>query len=358
MKDLKTLLEEITKETRPLIDYIINNLEFASKEKLEKIKSLLSNNDIDETKLMSFLQSKGIGDLSDQILSAFDKFNQINKLIDIINNSTDKSSKDLLKYNNIYKVFDNIIDNNTLLYLSNIITPKGTVARGRFEVVLNLFLNDITIGNVGKGDVNTTELGFIELKAPKARIKGSLKPSPGNCTIVFKELISNKNIDITHFNIVVEGIFKNSTYTKNICLKLLNEYNLSKDEIIEILAKSMLAKYIFQNTTHVEDELISILKENEDEIFGKRKNAKIIFDLFLVLDMYFYQMSEGWNYIMIFKGKDKDNINGEYVLLNSNDIKQGLKKTQKTLIKYNITTPTTTCVDKDSYGSACQIVIK
>lgn len=358
MKELQLLIEELTQDTKSLISYIVNNLETASKEKLEKIKQILNTKDINENKLLSFLRSKGIEDLSDQILTAFDKFNQVDQLIELINNPFNISSKDLLSKSNVYSLFDKFIDKDVMLYLTEIITSKNTVARGRYEVLLDLLLNDITSENTGNGDVNTSGIGFIELKGPGARIKGSLKPSPGNCTVVFKELISEKGINTKEFKIDIVGIFKNSSYIKEICLRLLNDYNLSQDDICEIIAKSMLAKYIFQDTKSVEAELIDLLKNSKKELFGPGKNAKIIYELFLVLDMYFYQLSEGWNYIMIFKGKNKKSTNGDYVLISSMDINKGLKEIQKIFNKHNITTSSTIISDKDAFSSACSIIAK
>jgi hypothetical protein len=74
--------------------------------------------------------------------------------------------------------------------------------------------------------------------------------------------------------------------------------------------------------------------------------------------MYFYQLSEGWNYIMIFKGKNKKSTNGDYVLISSTDINKGLKEIQKIFTRHNITTSSTIISDKDAYSSACSIIAK
>jgi hypothetical protein len=196
-------------------------------------------------------------------------------------------------------------------------------------------------------------LGEIELKGPKARIKGSLKPAPGNCTVVFNSLMAQYKINLTEDN-----IFQGSKYTKSLMLKLRDDYNLSEEQICGIIAKSILGKYIHQNTTGVENELTKFLIDHIKEVFDRTQYAKFIFYTFLITDMYFYQNSEGWDYIMIFRGNDLNKSNGNYILIDSKDITKGIESIYNIFQKYNVSTPSSAIHDKDSFSQACQIVVK
>ena len=74
--------------------------------------------------------------------------------------------------------------------------------------------------------------------------------------------------------------------------------------------------------------------------------------------MYFYQNSEGWDYIMIFRGNDLNKSNGNYILIDSKDITKGIESIYKIFQKYNVSTPSSAIHDKDSFSQACQIVVK
>ena len=351
MKNIKDLIYE--SQTSQLIDYIINQLNTVDISVLEKIKSLLDKEGLNGELVDEFFKKKGLDDCQDLILSIFHDCGDIQCLSNQIHNPIQLTSSDLLNHNNIYDLLKSSVKQKTLQKLTNFRPAKNTVARGPYEVILDLFLLDITDGNIGHADVNTVNLGEIELKGPKARIKGSLKPSPGNCTQVFNNIMSQYKIDIT-----VDNIFQNSKYIKSIILKLRDEYNLTEDQICEIIAKSMLGKYIHQNTTVVENELTNFLIDHKKEIFNKTLYAKFIFYTFLITDMYFYQNSEGWDYIMIFRGDDLKKSNGNYVLIDSKDIIKGIKEIDKIFQKYNISTPSSGIHDKDSFSQACQIVSK
>ena len=352
MKSIKDLIYEASGEDQ-LKDYIIAQLNVVSIEVLEKIKSLLDREGLTGEVVDEFFRKKGLDDCSDLILSIFNDCGDIQCLSDHIHNPIKISSKDLASNNNLYDLLKPYVKLKTLHKLTNFRPSKNTVARGPYEVILDLFLRDITDCNVGHADVNTNELGEIELKGPKARIKGSLKPAPGNCTAVFNSLMAQYKINLTEDN-----IFQGSKYTKSLMLKLRDDYNLSEEQICGIIAKSILGKYIHQNTTGVENELTKFLIDHIKEVFDRTQYAKFIFYTFLITDMYFYQNSEGWDYIMIFRGSDLNKSNGNYILIDSKDITKGIESIYNIFQEYNVSTPSSAIHDKDSFSQACQIVVK
>lgn len=356
MKVLQNILYESMGD-KQLKDYIITylNTTDVDPEVLEKIKSLLDRSGLDNNMVEDFFRRKGLDDCYEFILSIFSECGDMESISNHIKNPINISSSDLVKHNNIYKLLTPYVKQKTLDKLTNYRPAKNNIARGPYEIILDIFLNDITDKNTGVADVNTTGIGGIELKGPRARIKGSLKPAPYNCTITFNNIMSQRGIDLK-----VDSLFQNSGFIKSIISKLKGEFGLEESDICSILAKCMLSKYANKsaNTKDIEDEMVAILMDNSKELFNNKKTAPAVFYAFLVADMYFYQASENWDYIMIFKGRKLQQSNGNYIMIGKDDVKKGLKSIYNIFQKNGVYTLSSSVHDNDSFSQACTIFVK
>lgn len=306
-KLVKYLLESKIEDMKMFISKSINDTN--DEKVIKRIHDILLKSEFDSDVIEKFLRDRAIDDAKKLIISAFESNSNLAEFFELCKGEINlPSAADLVAGSNIYDVFDNLgFDKDTLMDLATINPPRNSVTRGWYEILSQIFLKDLTIGNRGRGDVNAGSMYQIEYKAPNARIKGQNIESTEKIDRKFEELTSGL-IDLKSARLergylcLVNNINKVSDLLKNV----------PTDEVINIIAKSLISQFDDNNT-----EWMEFVYNHKSELFkGKNLNSDFIKELFGVMDMYFYQRDEKFTHMILFKGKER-NDKGDYIVMNA-----------------------------------------
>lgn len=297
------------------IEFIIQKLKSyeLSEDTINNIYGILQS--IDDKEFEDYCRSRGIEDIYEDILFLLKRYNDITKVKEIITNKDIlPTSENLLKNNNIYDLFADLgVSKKFLEKLANTTPAKNSINRGMFEVLLQFFLQDITEGNkyisTSRGDVYTYKMGALELKGPGARIKGQTGNSPAKIDEMLNKILME------------EGIIDNPEYTNVFgAQKTIDQvfnYDLNRlpqEKLVYLIGRSLINQ--FTKDENIIGEWMKFIKEYEKDFINNGKvNSKALLRFIGAMDMYFYQRSENWDYMIIFTGKSKSKIDGSYICI-------------------------------------------
>ena len=254
------------------------------------------------------------------------------------------------------------INKDLLVDLANLDLSSKNIAKGKFEILTQLFFGDINKNNAnysGKfGDINIggqsleyklsggALKGHNTIKSPKSIYKNfkricldaiSVKDKTDETQLKQSSLIRLWNSDELNSSLdaaLLDNDF--STYVRNNSDNFLQnisnynnfingfaEFNLEDDFINHILALSILHqlpkdKFELDNATHKEIinnfcEFVQKMKP----VNNKQPNIKAMKYILLVFHMWFYHYIEKFDNIIIFSKDSKSTINGNYVVINN-----------------------------------------
>ena len=360
---------------KDLKDKIKDELDSLDEATLKKIIKIINSINFEKDKFDEHLQSLGLKSCTNELYRLIDTFDEEESkaiFTAIIDNKYKFSVDEFIKGHNIYNLIisKNKDINKESLEQIGLMTPKGNVNKGEFEVLSQMFMQDITKENTGHNDVNTINRQF-EFKSSGARICGNgTLNSPKEIYRKFNELLSellnandvkdlqNKQSSLMHPSISDEELDKIESEQdfyddvvknmqnydfmnkidvfENYFRKLLN-HKIPEDTIISILCQSLLYQVAIKNNVKKENvfnkdvinEFIEFVKKYspfKDNKPDARQFRKII----LVFHIYFYYMHHHFDYIVIFSKKNlkhqeggkkniKTNPDGNYIMLGPGD---------------------------------------
>lgn len=263
---------------------------------------------------------------SDKILSNEEKepeiFNLINKYVYSVNPNINDSDYDK-------KEFKSLLDD-----LANY-TPKGSKTTiGKMEILCSMFLQDLNSNNNASDGFPTCDINCnknrLEFKISGGRITGNTdqsKPrSPEILTEIFYKYINeipDNNEEINEKINKFEG--KNHLFEKidNIKqIKKLVDENLIKPNIInEIIIKTFLCQLPnltnkINNEYNINKDLVDKLIKKYEIINNKEISIDKLKELFLILHLANYQLSEKWTHLILFEN-NHSLITGKYKIINA-----------------------------------------
>ena len=350
-------------ESVSLRDYIMENMNFT---KLEDLKKYLIDEieKSDESKLdvlnniRSIIDKGVIGKESKHYFIARDLDCCWKSIRDIFTNNNDTESlrnqisnpskigiNEIIKGNNIFKVFDGVCKPETAKALSKFKAQSRTVNKGTYEVFISMFVNGMADRNVGSGDINISNTS-IEIKSPLFRVYGSTKIYPTTGVTRFNNVLSP--YISTNYNNPLKG--------KKVCDNIINDLSniegITDDIIYRAFAECLVYKHS-QGSMDMVDEVVKFFSNNKNKF-----NADLIFQTSIVIDLYYYQMSEKWDYMLIFKGKNLDSSNGDYVIISSDFMDGGFSKAFDEVTKLGVYPTIKSVSTTDDRGKTCQVAVK
>ena len=251
--------------------------------------------------------------------------NKIKQVVDILINNdqmenyinylNDKElwiyGSDIIKGNNVFNILKKTgIDFNTLKELSDLTDSKKNVSQGKFEILIKMFLKDLNPGNlqgesVGRGDFYANNKAF-EIKGDLART-GSATHNARPIMNCLNNLIKQYNPNIK-FN---KDPFS-SVANINESIPIILQNPPDKETAFDIIFESMCAQFSeFSAPKITKSEKLKLL----DDIFIKTKNKGAegysnIKKLMTAIQLYFYQIEEGFDYFMLIS-----NNTGDYMIV-------------------------------------------
>lgn len=350
-------------ESVSLKDYIMENMNFT---KLEDLKKYLIDEieKSDESKLdvlnniRSIIDKGVIGKESKHYFIArdldccwksirdiFTNNNDIESLRNQISNPSKISIDEILKGSNIFKVFDGVCKPETAKALSKFKAQSRAINKGAYEVFISMFVNGIADRNAGPGDINLSNTA-LEIKAPLFRVYGSTKLYPTTGATRFNNVLSP--YISTNYNNPLKG--------KKVCDNIINDLSntegITDDIIYKAFAECLVYKHS-QGTADMVDEVVKFFTNNKSKF-----DAEFIFQTSIVIDLYYYQMSEKWDYMLIFKGKNLDSSNGDYVIISSDFMNKGLDVAFKDISNLGIYATVKSVSTTDDRSKTCQVAVK
>ena len=361
--NIKSLKSSIIKSIN-MIDDTVDNDKY--EKLLQKINKQLANKDLSIDVIRERLKYVGLEYAEQTIIQKFNSYDNVAEIIQLYTN-VDKlpTVDDLLKGNNIYDVILSKckdINKDLLVDLANLDLSSKNIAKGKFEILTQLFFGDINKNNAnysGKfGDINIggqsleyklsggALKGHNTIKSPKSIYKNfkricldaiSVKDKTDETQLKQSSLIRLWNSDELNSSLdaaLLDNDF--STYVRNNSDNFLQnisnynnfingfaEFNLEDDFINHILALSILHqlpkdKFELDNATHKEIinnfcEFVQKMKP----VNNKQPNIKAMKYILLVFHMWFYHYIEKFDNIIIFSKDSKSTINGNYVVINN-----------------------------------------
>ena len=270
----------------------------------------------------------GLGKNSDELIDFLrhDNHDFLKEYSDIVTQGDYITVKELLSNDNIYDLLMKkypTIPRDLIRKLALLNYPDNEgIARGKFEILLDMFLDDITAGNMGSADVNTSQYKF-ELKASGARM-GSKSYSPVNIDLYIKTVLSENNIKYNAKNCLSNESSVNDTYEQ------LSSCMDPKSAFIEMM-RAVFNQYTITTTVNGSKLQVTgypnILCDIDDLYDKVSKNGKFNARLFKrvqgCIAIAVYSQMEGWDYMMIFKGKDSKNVaeRGDYFFIDDKEAK-------------------------------------
>lgn len=320
------ILENLTDQE--MKDYILQAINNMDSSQLQKTYKDFINANFDVKDLENYLKLRGVDDIWKQLYRIFkDNSDDMDLLIKIISGEVSNlpNTEKFLNSNNVFTLFGKSglgFSDDLIKDLIEIRTPKNSIARGPFEVLCLCLMADIApendakkIGRKRSSDVNTTSKeGCLEFKGDDARVKGMALRSPEFIDKKMVELLTDKILtkDLKH----IKNIFSKQANIENILNSIIVPV-VYKDndptELQKILAYSIAAQF----EDGAEKDIEGFIKYIWDDIFKNGKFDKKIFSkVFGVLDMHYYQKSDEWDNMIIFKNK----ASGIYTVINKSEV--------------------------------------
>ena len=316
------ILENLTDQQ--MKDYILNAINSMDSSSLQKTYKSFINANFDVNQLIDYTKQRGVDDIWKQLYRIFkDNSNDFDLLIQIINGEISNlpNTEKFLNSNNVFDLFGKNglgFSDDLIRDLIEIRTPRNSIARGPFEVLCLCLMSDIApendarkIGRKRSSDVNTnSKEGCLEFKGDDARVKGMSLRSPEFIDKKMAELLTDKLSakDLKS----IKNVFSKQSNIENILNGIIVPL-IDETELQRIIAYSLAAQ--FEDGAEIEIE--KFIKYIWNDIFKNGKFDKKIFSkVFGVLDIHYYQKSDEWDNMIIFKNK----TSGVYTVVNKVEV--------------------------------------
>lgn len=323
----KSLNESLSRDIKTMLMDIINN-DSMTDDIAKKMIRVYDHESIDINGIISHLNDVGLGKNTDEIIDFLrhDRHDFLRDYSSIVSTGDFVTTKELLSNDNIYDLLSKkypSIPRELIHKLVVLNYPDNEgIARGKFEILLDMFLDDITPGNTGRADVNTRKYGF-ELKASGARM-GSKSHSPVNIDMYIKDVLAKNEIKYSAKNCLGNEAAVTDTYSQ------LSSCMDPKLAFIEMM-RAVFNQYTI--TTVVNGSNLKVngypdISCDIDDLYNKVfKNGKFVARSFKrvqgCIALSVYSHMEGWDYMMVFKGSDSKNVaeRGDYFFISSDEAK-------------------------------------
>lgn len=319
--------ESLSRDLKTQLMNIINS-DTMSDDVASKMIRVYNHESVDINSIVDHLNHVGLGKNADEIIDFLrhDNHDFLKEYSDIVAQGDYIPVKELLSNDNIYDLLTKkypTIPRDLVRKLVTLNYPDNEgIARGKFEILLDMFLDDITEGNEGKADVNTNQYKF-ELKASGARM-GSKSHSPVNIDLYIKTILSGHDIKYNAKNCLSNEDSVNKTYEQ------LSSCMDPKSAFIEMM-RAVFNQYTINTTVNGSklqvtgySDILCDIDDLYNKVFKNGKfNARFFKRVQGCIAIAVYSQMERWDYMMIFKGKGSKNVadRGDYFFIDDKEAK-------------------------------------
>lgn len=305
MLNLQDILEGVRPELVQKLKDLIESPEFNDQMAKKMLNSVYSNSPEQKAKIQELFIQKGIEDCIKFIFRILKEYDEVDLLRMIVDNEiTLPDSSKFISHNNIYQLIQEYynIDIECLRELAELHPSKNSITRGMFEVIVQLFLNDIADKNSSKGlsghgDVNT-KLYSMEFKTPGARVKSQKEHSAKGIEDYISDFLEKRNLKI---KLDPKGTFHSQASISKF-FNELKQLSLTDDELYNLIEGALFNQYDIDENEIKKLGLDTSIKNSI--VSGGKVDAKYLIRLMGCIQLRYYQLEEKYSHFIIFKGKN------------------------------------------------------
>lgn len=310
MKTLKQVCESISPKLKDQLMAFINSDAITDDIAYKMLYVTVGGKSIENFRKV--LSSKGIGECSRYVEYIVQEYGQFNDMLDILNDPKKQiDGKKVLDGKNIYELLSGTgLNENMLKEIADLkISNKKSINRGKYEILLTLFIKDIVIANAGDLTFKTgSGECHLEVKCDDARICNQKVPNFEQAENFLRDLVGND----PYFK--KKNLLGSQRNVMETC-KQIQDFH-PKLDVFNVLVRTLNAQY-------------SELDESPEKILGNKyekirktvyKNDKDIDTkqfsrLMMAIQLRGYHRSDVFDELMLIDGKS-----GNYVIVGANEI--------------------------------------
>lgn len=309
MKTLKQVCESIDPKLKDQLISFINSDAITDEIAHKMLHATVSGEPLENFRKV--LSSKGIGECSRYVEQIVQEYGQFNDMLDILNDPEKQiDGKKVLDGNNIYQLLsDTGLNENMLKEIADLeISNKKSINRGKYEILLTLFIRDIVIANAGDVAFKSGSRQYhLEVKCDDARICNQKVPNFERAENFLRNLMGNDS----YFK--KKNLLGSQSNVAETC-KQIQDYH-SELNVFDVLVRTLNAQY-------------SELDESPEKILGNKyegikeavyKNDKIntkqFVRLMMAIQLRGYLRSDVFDKLILI-----DNKTGKYIIIDADKI--------------------------------------
>lgn len=329
MKTLKQVCESIDPKLKDQLISFINSDAITDEIARKMLHMTVGGESLEN--LRNILLSKGIEECSRTIGFILQDYGQLKDVLDVLNGvSKQITGDDVLNGKNVYQLLSGTGLNEDMLkeIASLKIENKKSINRGKYEILLILFIKNMTASDVGdmKFGLGSREC-HLEVKCDKARICNQKVPNFEQAENFLRNLIRKLIRDITNNGDTTNNIDVLYFKKKNLLGSQSNVMKTFKE--IQKLQKSLPDLDVFDVLVRTLNAQYSELDESPEKILGNKyedikkavyKNDKDIdtkqfVRLMMAIQLRGYLRSDVFDKLMLV-----DEKSGNYIIIGSDEI--------------------------------------
>lgn len=255
---------------------------------------------------------KGIGECSRSIEHIAQDYGQLIDMLDILNDpSRQITGDDVLNGKNIYQLLSGTgLNENMLKEIANLkMENRGGVNRGKYELLLILFIKNIIIANAGDVTFGSgSNVCHLEVKCDMARICNQKTPNFERAENFLRTLIG----DIPYFK------KKNLLSTQGNIMKTCGQIQESRPDldIFDVLVRTLNAQYS-DGDESAEEILGDMYKDIRSSVYKNDKDidTKRFARLMMAIQLRGYLRNDVFDKLILIDGKS-----GNYKIIGTDEI--------------------------------------
>ena len=314
MKTLKQVCESIDPKLKDQLISFINSDAITDEIAHKMLHATVGGEPLENFRKV--LSSKGIGECSRYVEQIVQGYGQFNDMLDILNNRKKQiDGGEVLKGKNIYELLSGTgLNENMLKEIADLeISNKKSINRGKYEILLTLFIRDIVIADAGDVAFKTgSGQCRLEVKCDDARICNQKVPNFEQAENFLRKLIDNDSKDNDSY-FKKKNLLGSQRDVRETCDQIQKTH--PKLNVFDVLVRTLNAQY-------------SELDESPEKILGNKyedikkavyKNNKIdtkqFVRLMMAIQLRGYLRSDVFDKLILI-----DNKTGKYIIIDADEI--------------------------------------
>lgn len=313
MKTLKQVCESIDPKLKDQLISFINSDAITDEIAHKMLHATVGGESLENFRKV--LSSKGIGECSRYVENIVQGYGQFNDMLDILNDPKKQiDGKKVLGGKNIYELLSGTgLNENMLKEIADLeISNKKSINRGKYEILLTLFIRDIVIANAGDVAFKTgSGECHLEVKCDDARICNQKVPNFEQAENFLRNLMGNAS----YFK--KKNLLGSQRNVAETCEQIRNQIQKTHSDldVFDVLVRTLNAQYSERDETP-EEILGNKYGKIKDTVYKNNKiDTKQFVRLMMAIQLRGYLRSDVFDKLILI-----DKKTGNYVIIDADEI--------------------------------------